>query len=100
RRVLQARLQGEQAGRDSTRVLVEPAVVEPANRDGIEEVMLLPADPTGGHEAGGLEDAQVLHRTESGHLRQRLLELRERLAIALMESIEQESPGWIRQRPE
>ena len=53
----------------------------------------------GDDETGVLEQAQVLHHAEAGHL-QLGLELPERAAVALVEAVEQEPPCRIGKRPE
>ena len=48
---------------------------------------------------GVLEHPQVLHDAEPGH-REPLLELAERLPVALVQRVEQTPPGRIGERPE
>ena len=69
------------------------------DRDGVEEVQLLPAPPPGDDEAGVLELLQVLHHPEARHLEPRL-ELVERLAVVPEELVEQAPPGRVGQRLE
>jgi hypothetical protein len=53
-------------------------------------VELLAALASCRHEAGALEYAQVFHDAEAGHLRQVYLQLAERLAITLVEPVEEQ----------
>ena len=62
--------------------------------------MALATDLAAGHEAGRLEDAEVLHDAEPRHLRQRRLEVSQRLAITLEEPVEQRPPAGVGQRAE
>ena len=94
--VLQDGLEVEERVGRAGPVLVDPPVVELADRDCVQVVVLLPADAAGGHETRRLEDPQVLHHAEPRHRRQRPLELRERLAITLEEPIEQPPPADVR----
>ena len=55
---------------------------------------LLAPGPPRDDEPGILENAQVLHGAEAGHL-QLGLELRERAAVALEEPIEEEAPSRV-----
>ncbi len=80
-------------------VLVDPPVVDQPDRDGVEEVELLPARPARDDEPGVLEHAQVLHDPEAGHL-QLGLELGERAAVALEEPVEEKAPGRVGERLE
>ena len=70
-------------------VLVDPPVVDQADRHGVEEVELLPARSARDDETGLFEDAQVLHHAEARHL-QLGLELGQRAAVTLEEPVEQE----------
>jgi hypothetical protein len=81
------------------RVLGNPSIVNEPDRDGIEEVPLLPSRPANDDEAGAFEDAQVLHHAEARH-RQLGLELGERPPIADEEPIEQIATRRIRERLE
>jgi hypothetical protein len=47
-----------------------------------------------------LEDPKVLHDRDAAHLRQRLCQLTQRLAIALIEPIEEHPSRGVRQGPE
>ncbi len=97
--LLHERLKGKQNVRGASPELVEPAVVEPSDGDGVEVVEPPAAAPMRDHQPRLLQDAQVLHDRDAGHLGKCLLELAERLAIALIEPIQQPPAGWIRQRP-
>ena len=81
-------------------VAVEPPVMDPADRHGVEVVVPLATDLAAGHEAGRLQDAQVLHDAEPAHLRQRRLQVSQRLAITLEEPVEQRPPAGVGQRAE
>ena len=69
------------------------------DRDGVEEVQLLPALPSGDDEPGLLELLQVLHHPEARHVEARF-ELVERLAVLAEELVEQAPPGGVGQRLE
>ena len=60
---------------------------------------LLPATADGGDEVGRLEHGQVLAHGLPGHVQSRA-ELAQRLAVPLVEAVEQEPPARIGQRPE
>jgi hypothetical protein len=62
--------------------------VDEPDRDGVEEVELLPASPLGGDETGLLEHAQVLHHAEARH-RQPLLQRAQRLPVFVEEGVKQ-----------
>ncbi|HEX5940587.1 MAG TPA: hypothetical protein VFZ12_09515 [Dehalococcoidia bacterium] len=55
-------------------------------------MQLLAAAAARGDEAGVFQHAQVLHHAEASHLRQLCLELGQGLAVALVESVEQQPP--------
>ena len=80
-------------------VLVDPPVVDQPDRHRVQVVELLPALPARDDETGVLEDAQVLHHAEAGHL-ELGLELRERAAVALEELVEQVASRRIGERLE
>jgi hypothetical protein len=80
-------------------VLVDPPVVNEADRHRVEEVQLLAARSPGEDEPRVFEDAQVLHDAEARHLQLRL-ELGERAAVTREEPVEQVAPRRVRQRPE
>ena len=69
------------------------------DRDGVEEVQLLPSGSSGDDQPGALELPQMLHDPEPRHVYSGL-ELREREAIALEEPIEQQPTRWIGERLE
>jgi len=100
RRALQRALQVEERVGGPGPVLVEPAVVEPPDRDRVQVVVLLAAGAARRHEARRLEDAQVLHHAEAGHPRHRRHQLPERAAVALEEEVEEVPAGGIRQGAE
>src|SRR4051795_13624105 len=54
------------------RVLVDPPVVDLADRHRVEEVELLPPLPPGADEVGLLEDPQAKHHAEAQHRELRL----------------------------
>ena len=64
------------------------------NGNRVEEVELFPARFSGDDQACVLEQPQVLHDAESGHVHLGL-ELGERAAVALEESVEEKSPGRV-----
>src|SRR5262249_13526792 len=74
-------------------------VVDQADGNGIEEVQLRAADPVRRDEPRFLEDTEVLHHAEAGHV-ERALDLPERLAVPLEETVEDRAPGWVCQGPE
>src|SRR3954471_10911560 len=71
------------------RVLVDPPVVDLADRHRVEEVELLPAVLAGHDQVGLLEDPQVLHHAVARHLQLRL-ELGQRPPVAGEQQVEQE----------
>jgi hypothetical protein len=73
--------------------------VDQADRHGVEEVQLLPPRPPRDDEPGFLQDPEVLHHAEAGHL-QLGHELGERAAVALEEPVEQVPAGGVGQRLE
>jgi hypothetical protein len=85
--------------RAALRVLVDPPVVNQPDRDGVQEVQLLPPRSARDDEPGVLEQPQVLHDPEAGHL-QLGRELRERAAVTLEEPVEQEAPRRVGERAE
>ena len=54
----------------------------------------------GDHEVRVLEHSQVLHDAKASHLRQRRLELAQRLTVPLPQTIEQPAPMRIGESPE
>jgi hypothetical protein len=62
--------------------------VNEPDRNGVQEVQLLAAPAARDHDAGLLEDPQMLHHAEPRH-RQPLLERAERLAVLLEQLVEQ-----------
>jgi hypothetical protein len=80
-------------------VLVDPPVVNEADRHRVEKVQLLAARSPCEDEPGVLEDAQVFHHAEARQL-QHGLELGERAAVTREEPVEQVAPRRVRQRPE
>src|SRR3954470_11659107 len=81
------------------RVLVDPPVVDLADRHRVEEMELLPPLPPGHQEVGLLEDPQVLHDAVARHLQLRL-ELGQRLPVAGEQQVEQEPARRIGERLE
>lgn len=79
-------------------VLAEPALEYELNWCGIEVVQLPPAHAANGDQVGGLQHAQVLHHAEPRHVRQRRVELAERLAVPLEEAIQQQPSVAIAKR--
>ena len=65
----------------------------------VQIMELLPARAARREKARGLQDAQVLHDAEPRYLRQLCFQLGERLAITLVEPVEQPPPMRIAQRP-
>jgi hypothetical protein len=80
--------------------LPDPAVVDEADRDRVQEMTLLATDLDGRHEVCLFQDAQVLHDPEAGHHGQVPAQLTERLAIALEEPVEQDPTIGIAESPE
>ena len=99
-RALQLCLDGGHGTDDRFGELADPAVVHETDRHRVEEMALLATDLDGRHEAGLLEDPQVLHDPEARHVRQVPAQLPKRLAIALEEPVEQHPPIGIGQCPE
>jgi len=73
--------------------------VDEPDRDGVQEVQLLPAPALRDDEAGVLEHAQVLHHAEARHVEARL-QRAQRLRVLAEELVEQVAPGRIGQGPE
>ena len=72
-----------------------------ADRDGIEEVVLLAADLARVvDQARRLEHVEMAHDAEPGHRRQVRAQLAERLAVALEQPVEEEAPARVAERPE
>jgi hypothetical protein len=87
-------------GRGCTRgELVDPALLQLADRDRVQVVELRPTRLVGRDEPGRLEDPQVLHDTEPRH-RERALDLAEALARTLEERVEDRPTCWVGKRPE
>src|SRR5213592_3351283 len=61
----------------------------------VQVVPLLPTDAARRDDLGLLEDGQVLHHTESGHVREVRAQLAERLPVAIEQSIEQQAAARI-----
>ena len=74
--------------------------MDEADRHWVEEVALLATDLHRREKARLLEDPEVLHDAEPRHPGQVLAQLSKRLAIALEESIEEQSPPGIGQGSE
>src|SRR5450631_3572386 len=81
------------------RILVDPPVVNQSNRHRVEEVKLLPSRLAGEHKARVLQQAQVLHDSETCHLHLGL-ELGQASAVALEQLVEQVSSCRVGERPE
>jgi hypothetical protein len=67
----------------------DPAVVDLPDRDRIEVVELLAALLVGDDQVRPLEDPEVLHHTEAGHLGERVDEGAERPTVVVGEQVEQ-----------
>ena len=81
------------------RVLVDPPVVNQADGDRVQEVVLLPARAACHDEPCLLQHAQVLHHAEARHLEVGV-ELGERAAVTLVEPVEEMPPGGVCERLE
>jgi len=99
-RLLQFVLQAREGCCPGLGVLADPAVVDEADRNGVEVVELPATVSNRRDEAGVGEHAKVLHDAEAGHPRECCLQLGEGLSVALTERVEQGSPARICQRPE
>ena len=80
--------------------LADPAIGDEADRDGVEVVVLLAADPAGLDQAGRLEHVEMAHDAEPGHPRQRRRQLAERLSVAIEQPVEEQPPARIAESPE
>ena len=80
-------------------VLAHPPVVDEPDRDGVQEVQLLPAPSPGDDEARLFQLLQVLHHAEAGDVEPRL-ERAQRLAVFTEQLVEQAPPGGIGEGPE
>ena len=96
---LQFLLESAEPGGPGFGVLAHPPVVDEPDRDGVQEVELLPTPPLGDDEAGLLQLPEVLHDPEARHRKPRL-EFGQRLAVGPEELIEQAPPGRVGQRLE
>jgi hypothetical protein len=67
------------------------------DRHGVEEVELLAPLPLGADQVGGLQDGEVLAHRLAGH-REPGAQLPQRLAVALVEPVEQPAPVGVGQR--
>ena len=67
--------------------------------DRVQVMELLPPLPARGDETGLLEDSQMLHDPEAGHL-QLGLELRERAAVTREEPVQEKTPSRVGERLE
>ena len=92
--------EGAHGAHDGRRVLADPTVVDVPDRDGVEVVALLAPDLPRRDQTRPLQDVQVLHDPEAGHVGQPGRELAERLAIALEEPIQEQASTRVGQRPE
>src|SRR3954454_2383435 len=99
RSVLQSLLEPAQRGRPGLGVLAHPPVVDDPDRDGVEEVELLPPAPPGDHQPGLLEHLEVLHDAEARHGHARL-ERVQCLPVLTEELVEQTAPRGVAQGPE
>jgi hypothetical protein len=68
-------------------VLAHPTVVDEEDRDGIQEVELLPPPPPRDDQAGFLEEPEMLHHTEPRHAEARL-ERTQRLPVLAEQGVE------------
>ena len=96
---LQFLLEAAEPGGPGFGVLAHPPVVDEPDRDGVQEVELLPAPPLGDDEPGLLQLLEVLHHPEARH-REARLELGQGLAVVPEELVEQAPPGRVGQRLE
>jgi hypothetical protein len=97
--LLQFSFDPAERGRQRLGVLAHPAIVDETDRDGIQEVELLPAALARDHEIGLLEHTEVLHHTEARH-RQLSPELAQRLAVAAAKLVKELPPGRRGERSE
>jgi len=88
--------EGVQALRPQQVVLVDPPLVDQLDRDGVEEVQLLPPRPSGDDEARLLQHRQVLHNPEPGHV-EALQQLRQRAAVTREELVQEVPAGGVGQ---
>jgi hypothetical protein len=95
--VLLQRAQGSDYGR---RELADPAIVDQADRHGVEVVPLLATDLPRRDQVRRLEDVQVTHDAEPGHPRELVRKLAECLAVEREQPVEQQSPARVAQRLE
>jgi hypothetical protein len=91
---LQLLLEPGQAGCPGLGVLADPTIVDLPDRDGVQKVQLLAAPAPGDHEARLLEQLQVLHHAEAGHV-EPLLERAERLPVLPEELVKEAAPGGV-----
>jgi hypothetical protein len=77
----------------------DPALGDVVEGRGVEVVELLPAATHGCHEVGRLEDGEMLAYRLPGHVESRA-ELAQRLAVPLVEAVQQQPPARVGQCPE
>ncbi|MCY1561545.1 hypothetical protein D9M68_988120 [compost metagenome] len=87
-------MQGAQAG---ALELSDPALVNLVQRHGVQVVQLFPALPDDGDEVGRFELLQVLRHGLAGHVHV-LTQGRERLAVVLVQQIQQAPATRVGQR--
>ena len=99
RSVLQGSFQAGQGVHPLLVVLADPALGDFADGRGVEVVVLLPAAADRGHEVGRFQDRQVLADRLPGHV-QALGQLAQRLAVALVQAVQEAPAAGVGQRAE
>ena len=97
---LQVPLEGGHRADDRLGVLADPTIRDEADRNGIEVVALLAPDAAGRDQFRALEDVQVAHDAEPGHIGQVAAQVAERSAVLVEQEIEQEPAARVGQGAE
>ena len=97
--LLQFRFQAGKAGGPGLGVLADPAVVQEPDRNRVQVVDLLPAAATAHHQAGLLEQSQVLRDGDPRHV-MRSCQRHQCLAVLVEERVEKRSPSRVGKCPE
>jgi hypothetical protein len=92
-------LEIDHRGRPRLGELRDPAIVDLADRHGVQVVVLLTSDLAPRHEVRGFEDGQMLHDAEPRQLGDRGAQLAQRESVLLDETIEETASSGLGERP-
>jgi len=87
--LLQFVFEVDERGHPTLGVLVDPAVVQETDRNGVEVVQLLPADLVADDQVGFFENLEMLHHAEAREVGQLGFEVDKRPSVLLEETVEQ-----------